>query len=261
MPIEVEKRTKPNYLGMSSLTLSIGFGVFSLYVNYKNDLDLDRVLSGFISTFFNSSIVYSYFSWTIFLTIYGVLNLFEDVYDHGPEKSETTLVARNFNYDLYWWATAAVLYQQFALTVNSESLSLISYIFPETFDWPRVVLALVLGLWGLHHVIAGRIYINGYWTPDIHLYQDHKIINRGIYKYVRHPIYGGQFLFTLSIFIMWNNWILLLFPLATILANIKRAHTEEKELDRILNGAYSDYKRLTPSYMVCYPTWSRLVDD
>lgn len=246
--------------GILGLMVSLFFGCYTLYQQHSEEYGIDIIVNAFASTFENGAIIYSYVAWGVFLIIYGSLSLCEEKNGNVPHKDDETLVSKNFGYALWWWGIAAVFYQQVALTVESESTSIMLPIVSSSYYIYLVFVSLLMGYWGLHHVVAGRIYINGYWDPHIHKYENHKIINRGIYAHVRHPIYGGQILFTLSIALMWNNWIVMVLPLMTFFANWQRLKTEEKELNIILDGEYDKYKRLTPPCFFSTPSWSRLID-
>jgi len=56
-----------------------------------------------------------------------------------------------------------------------------------------IVLAGVL-IW-----ITGRVSLGRFFTINLGLVSSHKLVKRGIYKYIRHPIYLGLFLIAVGV--------------------------------------------------------------
>ena len=88
-----------------------------------------------------------------------------------------------------------------------------------------------------------------YYSHIVREVDDHKIIDSGPYKYIRHPAYAGMIITHFGIVLYFFNLVtLLIFFLALIPAIILRIFVEEKTLFRI--EGYSDYaqnhKRLIP---------------
>ncbi|MGD8402166.1 MAG: isoprenylcysteine carboxylmethyltransferase family protein [Anaerolineales bacterium] len=80
------------------------------------------------------------------------------------------------------------------------------------------------------------LYLWGYWTLGrmfgissgfgANLYQDHKLVQNGPYRYVRHPMYLAVILAALGALLIFRTWAMVLFvPLS--LGVIFRARQEE----------------------------------
>jgi protein-S-isoprenylcysteine O-methyltransferase Ste14 len=112
--------------------------------------------------------------------------------------------------------------------------------------WQRTLpLALfgdALSLAGLVIMLWARFTIGRNWSGDVVLKQDHELITRGPYRFVRHPIYSGGLLMMLG-WAVWSghivNWMA--FVLTLVVFGLKAA-AEEKLLTEYFGNAYRDYK-------------------
>lgn len=199
-------------------------------------------------SFCESGVLYAYAVWIALLIIYGLIGWYEAV-NKSPEKQqeERNLVARNYYYTLWVWGTAAMLVQHATLAASARAP--IPIIGP---DWVLPFIYVLLGLWGMFLVIIGRIYINGYWTNHIYKYNNYTLVQRGIYRRVRHPIYGGQVYLAVSVWLACNNFFVVFLPVLALIYNHKRAMREEAYLNDLTNGKYNDYTKKTPCFMY-YP--------
>jgi protein-S-isoprenylcysteine O-methyltransferase Ste14 len=106
---------------------------------------------------------------------------------------------------------------------------------------------LVLMVFGL--IIRWRaIYtLRKYFTVDVSIVKDHKLIQTGEYKYVRHPAYSGSLLSFFGLGWALGNWIsfiVIFFPI--FWAFICRINLEEKTLlSSPLGEEYQKYMKTT----------------
>jgi protein-S-isoprenylcysteine O-methyltransferase Ste14 len=111
---------------------------------------------------------------------------------------------------------------------------------------------------GLVLVVAGVIVrliairtLGKFFTVNLSIDTGHRLIETGLYKYVRHPSYSGSLLSFLGLAMFFNNWICLFVIMIPISAAfIYRINTEEKLLLRQPGLKYDQYmqntKRLIP---------------
>jgi protein-S-isoprenylcysteine O-methyltransferase Ste14 len=90
-----------------------------------------------------------------------------------------------------------------------------------------------------------------FFTVDLAIKNDHRLIKNGLYKYIRHPSYTGSLLSFLGLGFSLNNWIsLIVIFIPVLISFIYRIHIEEKLLIAQIGLAYTDYmkqtKRLIP---------------
>jgi protein-S-isoprenylcysteine O-methyltransferase len=95
------------------------------------------------------------------------------------------------------------------------------------------------------------IYLGRFFTVNVAIANDHKLIDGGPYRYVRHPSYSGALLAFLGLALCIGNWASLAIMAVPILAVfLWRIHVEEAALLRGLGNEYQSYmdrtKRLIP---------------
>src|SRR5215210_2620847 len=96
------------------------------------------------------------------------------------------------------------------------------------------------------------IYMLGrFFTRTVIIKNDHRIIRRGLYKYLRHPAYTGALLAQAGLGLAFTNWLSLVLIFAPILvAALYRMHVEEDALVQAFGSEYVEYaentKRLIP---------------
>jgi protein-S-isoprenylcysteine O-methyltransferase Ste14 len=103
---------------------------------------------------------------------------------------------------------------------------------------------------GLALALSARIQLGNCWADieSARILAEQYIVCKGIYRYVRHPIYAGDLLLLLGLQLCLNSWLVLaVLPLALVVAH--RALREERMLVDRLPG-YDEYcngtKRFIP---------------
>ncbi|HYN08766.1 MAG TPA: isoprenylcysteine carboxylmethyltransferase family protein [Vicinamibacterales bacterium] len=102
---------------------------------------------------------------------------------------------------------------------------------------------------GLAVAIAGRVQLGGNWS-DIEAAQvlSHQtVVNHGLYRYVRHPIYVGDLLLLAGLELALNSWLVLgVIVLAPVV--LSRAVREEELLKQSLTG-YREYCKTSKRFI------------
>jgi len=119
--------------------------------------------------------------------------------------------------------------------------------------WPNTCLELgyclfVLGLALRWHAI---IYLGRFFTTNVAIAADHRVIDTGPYRFIRHPSYAGGLLALFGFCLSFQNWAsLLIIFIPCFAVNHWRIHIEEKALLEALGEPYRNYmqrtKRLIP---------------
>ncbi len=113
-------------------------------------------------------------------------------------------------------------------------IRILSAVFYSFFSWIQIYSAKQLG---------------EFYSSDIVIYKNHKVIDKGLYKIIRHPFYLSQLLQDLFAGIALLNWIvLLLVILLEIPLYIARANAEEKLLLKNVQE-YEDYKKRVSKWL------------
>ena len=84
------------------------------------------------------------------------------------------------------------------------------------------------------------------WSPTLEIRQDHTLETRGIYGYIRHPMYASQWLWVIAQILLLQNWLagpigLLFF----IPFYILRVQAEEKMMLDTFGDSYRQYMKKT----------------
>lgn len=96
------------------------------------------------------------------------------------------------------------------------------------------------------------VHLGRFFTVNVAIASDHRLIDTGPYRYVRHPSYTGALMALLGLATCLANWASLLFMMFPVLAVfLWRMHVEESALLQAFGTRYRDYmnrtKRLIPS--------------
>jgi len=88
------------------------------------------------------------------------------------------------------------------------------------------------------------------FTVDVSIRQDHRMIKEGIYRFVRHPAYGGSLLSFLGLGLYFSNYVSLVTIFVPIcLAFLHRIHIEEEALIHAFGSEYLDYCASTKRFI------------
>jgi protein-S-isoprenylcysteine O-methyltransferase Ste14 len=103
--------------------------------------------------------------------------------------------------------------------------------------------AMVSGLWLFwrSHADLGES-----WSVTLELNANHRLVTRGVYRFVRHPMYSSFFVLGLGQALLLANWIAGLAGLASVaLLVIVRVPNEERMMIEQFGDEYRNYVRRT----------------
>ena len=90
------------------------------------------------------------------------------------------------------------------------------------------------------------VHLGRFFTVNVSIAADHRLIDTGPYRIVRHPSYTGALMAFLGLGLCMANWASLLSLLVPIcLVFLRRIHVEEAVLLEALGDQYRDYMRRT----------------
>ncbi len=105
--------------------------------------------------------------------------------------------------------------------------------------WPAVGCILtVIGVVGTFYC---RQQLGRFWTAETGLQQEHHVIDQGIYRVIRHPIYAFAILLYIGLGLVFHTWWNILAAGAVVLCYMLKAVDEDDFLGRNLTG-YNAYK-------------------
>ena len=89
-----------------------------------------------------------------------------------------------------------------------------------------------------------------YFTRDIAVSLDQKVVQNGPYRFIRHPAYSGTFLTMLGVGMAMTNWASLISLLFCVfLGHFYRVRIEEEALIHNIGQPYIDYMRRTKRFI------------
>src|SRR5439155_8499777 len=93
-------------------------------------------------------------------------------------------------------------------------------------------------------------YLGRYFTVDVSISAEHKLIDSGPYRHIRHPTYMGALLAFLGLGFCFGNWLSILFlTLPIIAAFLWRIRIEERVLLEPLGQNYGVYVERTKRFI------------
>ena len=93
-----------------------------------------------------------------------------------------------------------------------------------------------------------------FWSLQIEIRSEHRLIREGVYSWLRHPNYAAILLEVLSIPLVVNAWVTLALALATFVPMLLyRTHCEEAALVEKFGERYRAYQREVGKLV---PKWS-----
>jgi protein-S-isoprenylcysteine O-methyltransferase len=141
--------------------------------------------------------------------------------------------------------TAAQIVWSVYLTQLAGMLEAIYLRYPESFQWNAITtMALAAMLAGLALRVWAVLTLGRFFTWFITVYEDHKVIRVGPFRFVRHPAYCGAwilFVFTLVFLHAW--WGATLSLVVQFLAYARRIRYEEAMMIEKLGEDYKAYRR------------------
>ncbi len=147
---------------------------------------------------------------------------------------------------------------------SMQLIMLVGWIaFPAAFtvaSWARFVLLDGQKFWfgvGMAMLLGGSLLrrycwrvLGKYFTGNVRVQADQRVIQEGIYKWVRHPSYTGGMLMYLGVGLGLTNWLSALILVAMGAATYAyRVRVEERALGTSLGSAYLDYMQRTTRFI------------
>jgi protein-S-isoprenylcysteine O-methyltransferase Ste14 len=110
-------------------------------------------------------------------------------------------------------------------------------------------LGLGLSIAGALLACYARAILGRNWSGTVQLKEDHELIQRGPYRYVRHPIYTGFLVLFLGNAVMVGDWRGLL-AVAIVFASFwRKLRIEESWLSEHFGARYAEYMRHTKAIL------------
>ena len=116
---------------------------------------------------------------------------------------------------------------------------------PESIRWLGVGIGVLctFGIYWLFSSIGSGI------TPTSATRKEHKLVTRGIYRWIRHPLYTIGSSFIVSFGMMADNWFITAFGILAFILMASRTPKEESNLVEKFGDEYREYMKRTGRYL------------
>lgn len=217
-----------------------------IYQNPESDISwlIDDPINMLKETYFKFSIPMrlNMFIWGMTFFIYIILDKYDKQLNIEEKRKvrETNLGGGIFA----WYSFFAVVGLIYFDTTHQ---------LPSNFTLASNIIGLIMTAVGFYVLILARVEIDGLWGPHIYEYNDpkfRKIIDTGFYGRLRHPIYLGQIILSLSTLIISQSLWFGVFAASVLIINNVRAQLEEKHLLLLYPKDYESYKERVKKWWI-----------
>jgi protein-S-isoprenylcysteine O-methyltransferase Ste14 len=177
----------------------------------------------------------------LFSVLYGLFELFSGIL----HKQKSKVVNSGDRMSIFVLIISISFGYAFAFWVASTKTGRI-------YHWNTFLIAGgLIALSGLVIRISSILTLKKHFTYTITEVEHHELIEKGLYRFIRHPGYLGQLIIFFGISLALSNWLsILLMMIPVISGYIYRIHTEEQFMIKQFGDTYLSYrgkaKRLIP---------------
>lgn len=87
------------------------------------------------------------------------------------------------------------------------------------------------------------------WSAKPTIYEDHALITKGPYRWIRHPVYTSNIIMLLGVFLATSSISLLIMGIFYFVTDIIRGNEEEKKLTTKFGNSYTQYVSTVGKYV------------
>jgi protein-S-isoprenylcysteine O-methyltransferase Ste14 len=173
--------------------------------------------------------------------LYGFFEVFMNLRQRGKSKITNSRDKGSL------WLLYGIITVGFALSFSIGATKLGRIYYWDTLFAIGMVLVVIGFIIRIHSILT----LNQYFTYSVAKVENHKLIETGLYKFIRHPGYLGQLIIFVGISTSISNWLSILLMMIPIsLVYLYRINVEESFMLEQLGEDYLNYqertKRLIP---------------
>ena len=168
--------------------------------------------------------------------LYGIFEVFMNLRQRNKSK-----VTNSSDKKSIWWLYSLITVG-YALSFSIGATKI-----GRIYHWNTFfVIGMALIVTGLMIRIYSILTLKQYFTYSVGKVENHKIIETGMYKFIRHPGYLGQLIIFTGISISLSNWLSILAMMMPIIFGYAyRITVEERFMVEQFGNDYLDYQKRT----------------
>lgn len=168
--------------------------------------------------------------------LYGFFELFLNL----RQRAKTRIMRSDDKKSIWWLYGLITLGYALSFSFASTRIGRLN-------SWNSLfITGMILFVLGLILRIIALLTLKHFFTYSVGAVEDHKIVDVGIYKLIRHPGYLGQLIIFLGISISVSNWISVLVMMIPVsLGYLNRINVEEKFMRDQFGEIYTRYQQQT----------------
>lgn len=177
----------------------------------------------------------------VYFVLFMVISILRKFYT-SKQRKKAIVIEKKGSGEIFFLVLNAIGMIIPLIYVFTSRLDFANYYLPDWVGWLGLVVFMdAIWLLYLSHRDLGR-----YWTITVGLREDHKLVTKGIYKYIRHPMYAAHLVWAIAQIMMLHNWIAGYCFIITMLPfYFYRARREEDMLIDQFGKEYWKYKQKT----------------
>jgi protein-S-isoprenylcysteine O-methyltransferase Ste14 len=170
---------------------------------------------------------------------------FYEVLMNLRQRSKSKVTTASDKSSLWWLYSLITLGYALSFSIGATKIGRI-------YEWNTFfAIGMAFFVIGLIIRIHSKLTLKQYFTYSVAKVENQKIIETGLYKFIRHPGYLGQLIIFIGISTSLSNWLsVLVMMIPIILGYLYRIKVEEKFMLEQLGEDYLNYqertKRLIP---------------
>ena len=149
-------------------------------------------------------------------------------------------------YRFFAWEAIAAL---FLLNVSYWFVNPLAW--HQIIAWVLLVACIVPAIWGIALLqVRGEPVQSRAEDPNLLAFEKTtQLVTTGIYKYIRHPLYGSLLLLAWGIFFKLPSWLGLALVMTATILLVLTARADEAECIRFFGPAYQEYMQRTRRFI------------
>ena len=112
------------------------------------------------------------------------------------------------------------------------------------------ILGLLILIIGCGVNINGRLNLGKNWSNQIKIYNDHTFISRGVYSFIRHPLYASMIWIFLATSLVYMNYLALISTMAIF---IPFMYYRAKQEEFLLAREFKNYRQYQKDVGMFFP--------